>query len=162
MHFAFTPEVENSGIPGAIAYGSHFYSWCRLTDTIRGIYRIRITDARITNGDHKDSWYLLARMLLRAKELVGSGSKILPDHRDLGAILTLILRHEDFKFVPRTPELKKILHVVVSRARTLLEKARLDIPEVYEAWEKEDKRVSGWIENKTDLTVEEISKLGLN
>jgi hypothetical protein len=64
MHFAFTPELDNGGPPGAVTCGTHFFSWCWFLDTLHSLWCLRMTQSQITNANHEEIWSLLSCMLL--------------------------------------------------------------------------------------------------
>jgi hypothetical protein len=158
MHFAFTPEVVSSPrIPGAIARGSHFYCWSRLSDTLRCLWRLKLTQHETTNAEHPEIWSLLGRMLLDVSLDLESGSTDLPAAADIGALLVLILRHRELVFDATddaTPRSAMAMHVL--RARRLLENVKVSHSGVYEAWVKEDRRLSSWIRNHNDAEPDPI------
>ncbi|KAF9520453.1 hypothetical protein BS47DRAFT_1387099 [Hydnum rufescens UP504] len=152
MHFAFTPELEGGNIPGAIARGSHFYNWSRLLDTLRSLFRLQLTQARITNADHSEAWTLLARMLLDLSVQLENGDEGIPAPNDIGPLLVLILRHKDLGFVPETHDyLHTALQIANLHAQIILDWAEQGMPDVYAAWKWENDRLSMWIYNRSDL-----------
>jgi hypothetical protein len=164
MHFAFTPQLASGTIPGAVARGSHFYSWSRMSDTLRSLWRIQFTGGAVTNAKHKNVWALLSRMLLDLSLDLETGGEDLPEALDIGALLVIILRRRDLGCeVDHDALIATSLQLAANRARTVVEKLRMDHPPVYDAWLKEDARLTYWIENKCDLDAEEkrrLSELG--
>ncbi|KAF9513979.1 hypothetical protein BS47DRAFT_1362062 [Hydnum rufescens UP504] len=123
IHFAFTPELVGGAIPGAIARGTHFYSWCRLSDTLRGIFRLTLTERRITNAEHDEVWTLLSRMLLDLSMRLENGESDIPAPGDFGDLLVLILRYQDLGFEGgKSGSLKAALQIAYLRAKIVLEK----------------------------------------
>lgn len=157
MHFAFTPEVESNPIPGAITRGTHFYSWCRLSDTLRCLWRLQLTDRSTTNAEHPAKWSLLGRMLLDVCLDAEGGRAELPSATDIGALLVLILRHEELGFDPDDdPVVTAAMRMHVLRARSFVQYIQANMPDAYQAWLREDSCLSYWIEHDTDVDPEEL------
>ncbi|KAF9505518.1 hypothetical protein BS47DRAFT_534626 [Hydnum rufescens UP504] len=160
MHYAFTPETTCGAPPGAIARGSHFYSWSRLPDTLRALWRLRLTKDAITNAEHAEMFTLLSRMLIDVSNRVETGSADLPAPEDIGALLTIIHQRVDLGYDTRLSPLHTAAVELSSlRADILIAKFKADMPEIFEAWKKEQARLSHWIHDCTDLIPGELSKL---
>jgi hypothetical protein len=157
MHYAFTPELESSPTPGAITRGTHFYSWSRLSDTLRCLWRLRLTDHSTTNADHPTKWSLLGRMLLDVcvDAEGGQADAELPSASDIGALLVLILRHEELGFDPDyDPIVTAAMRMHVIRAQGFLQYVEANMPHAYQAWLRQDSCLSYWIEHDTDVDPE--------
>jgi hypothetical protein len=160
MHYAFTPELEGSNIHGAIARGSHFYCWSRLTDTLRAVWRLHLTGSRITNAEHNESWSLFDRMLLHISLNLETGSSLPCTAVDIGALLVLILRRIDLGFNSDTDTpLKITMEIADLRAQIVLSNVQSNQNEIYKEWERLDGILSYWIENQCDLDLEETARL---
>jgi hypothetical protein len=151
IHYALTPEPEDGSQPGSVARGSHFFSWCRMQDTLQALWKIKMTEARITNDHHPEILSLLSRMLLDLYVCIEKGLDDLPSPQDIGALLVILLRRHDLGFtdsddeiIQATQQIDKLL------AEIVLQVLERDIPSAYREWEVTDERLSQWIMNKTD------------
>ena len=153
MYYAFTPQLASNGPPGVLARGTHFFSSCRLPDTLRALWRIHLTHAKITNPDGQPGWSLLASLILDLDlELQFPSARASTDPADTGALLVIILRHRDLGCDPTgDPSLSQLMRSTAECAHKLVDLFRDQQHPAYRSWLQYDRLLTHWINTHSDV-----------